>query len=175
MVSWYVDHVFSERLWNSPSRPFSYWYRLCFYIVHLKEKSCDVKLGVVQCHRSFWNGFDMRPLWKLQLFIFGAIWMQSASRNWQRPAVPNQCQLHIRGRGCTAQHFVNVLQRIYRDCGVFFAFRMARSLWVGGEQVLIQTGICFRFGEMRCKTGVSGRHEIELLYCELQVRTDSGT
>ena len=25
-------HVFSELLWNSPSRPYYYWYRLCLYI-----------------------------------------------------------------------------------------------------------------------------------------------
>ena len=27
-------HVFSELLWNSPSRPYYYWYHLCFYIPH---------------------------------------------------------------------------------------------------------------------------------------------
>ena len=32
MVSCYVAHVFSELLWNSPSRPYYYWYHLCFYI-----------------------------------------------------------------------------------------------------------------------------------------------
>ena len=28
----YVAHVFSEWLWNSTSRPYYYWYHLCFYI-----------------------------------------------------------------------------------------------------------------------------------------------
>ena len=31
MFSRYVAHVFSEWLWNSPSRPCYYWYHLCFY------------------------------------------------------------------------------------------------------------------------------------------------
>ena len=34
MFSRYVAHVFSEWLWNSPSRPYYYRYRLCFYIPH---------------------------------------------------------------------------------------------------------------------------------------------
>ena len=33
-VSWYVAHVFSEWLWNNPSRPYYYWYHFCFYIPH---------------------------------------------------------------------------------------------------------------------------------------------
>ena len=31
MFSWYVAHVFSKCLWNSPSRPYCYWYHLWFY------------------------------------------------------------------------------------------------------------------------------------------------
>ena len=30
MFSWYVAHVFSKWLWNSPSRPYYYWYHLFF-------------------------------------------------------------------------------------------------------------------------------------------------
>jgi len=47
---------------------------LFWYLKRLKEISCGVKLGV-QCHRSFWNGFVMRPFWKLWLHIFGAVWI----------------------------------------------------------------------------------------------------
>ena len=32
MFSWYVAHVFFKWLWNSPSRPYYYWYHLWFYI-----------------------------------------------------------------------------------------------------------------------------------------------
>ena len=31
MFFWYVAHVFSKWLWNSPSRPSYYWYHLCCY------------------------------------------------------------------------------------------------------------------------------------------------
>ena len=34
MLSSCVAHVFSKWLWNSPSRPYYYWYHLCFYIPH---------------------------------------------------------------------------------------------------------------------------------------------
>ena len=33
MFSFYVTHVFSEWLRNSPGRPYYYWYHLCFYII----------------------------------------------------------------------------------------------------------------------------------------------
>ena len=42
MFSWYVAHVFSEWLWNSPSRPYYYWYHLCFYIPHALYFYCKV-------------------------------------------------------------------------------------------------------------------------------------
>ena len=42
MFSWYVAHVFSEWLWNSPSRSYYYWYHLCFYISHALYFYCKV-------------------------------------------------------------------------------------------------------------------------------------
>ena len=35
MFSWSVAQVFSKWLSNSPSRPYYYWYHLCFYIPHV--------------------------------------------------------------------------------------------------------------------------------------------
>ena len=42
MFPWCVAHVFSEWLWNSPSRPYYYWYHLCFYIPHALYFYCKV-------------------------------------------------------------------------------------------------------------------------------------
>ena len=42
--SWYVAHVFSKWLWNSPSRPYYYWYHLSFYIPHALYFYCKVLL-----------------------------------------------------------------------------------------------------------------------------------
>ena len=36
MVSWYVAHIFSKWLWNSPSRPYYYWYHLLFFTFHMR-------------------------------------------------------------------------------------------------------------------------------------------
>ena len=33
MVSWYVAHLFSEWLWNRPSRPYYYWYDIIIIII----------------------------------------------------------------------------------------------------------------------------------------------
>ena len=38
----YVAHVFSKCLWNSPSRPYYYWYHLCVYIPHALYVYCKV-------------------------------------------------------------------------------------------------------------------------------------
>ena len=35
MFPWYVAHVFSKWLWNSPIRPYYYWYHLCFFTFHM--------------------------------------------------------------------------------------------------------------------------------------------
>ena len=42
MFSRYVVHVFSEWLWNSPSRPYYYRCHLCFYIPHALYFYCKV-------------------------------------------------------------------------------------------------------------------------------------
>jgi hypothetical protein len=41
---YYVAHVFSKLLWNSPSRPYYYWYHLCFYIPHALYFYCKIFL-----------------------------------------------------------------------------------------------------------------------------------
>jgi len=47
MFSRYVAHVFSELLWNSPSRPYYYWYHLCFYIPHKLYFYCKVFIIII--------------------------------------------------------------------------------------------------------------------------------
>ena len=42
MFSWHVAHLYSKWLWNSPSRPYYYWYQLCFYIPHALYFYCKV-------------------------------------------------------------------------------------------------------------------------------------
>ena len=39
---WYVAYVFSKWLWNSPSRPYYYWYHLCFYNPHALYFYCKI-------------------------------------------------------------------------------------------------------------------------------------
>jgi len=51
MFSWYVAHVLSEWLWNSPSSPYYYWYYYYYYYALPTRVNKFILLGLDCQHR----------------------------------------------------------------------------------------------------------------------------
>ena len=103
--SWYFAHVFSQWLWNSPSRPYYYWYHLCYYIPRALYFFCKV-FKFYNLLGFFFNYISVSLVIIITIieFLISQFWLGNIHLSWD--AVINRIRLG--GLICSLKSFLQL-------------------------------------------------------------------